>query len=295
MPCSRSKGIIRKTTGAYSTVKESFLFKWQSLHLPPHIIVHARAVAYVFCAFCGPHCCILCVFSLAFVFVCFFFNVKSVPIEIYTHSKCKPTSIRGIFNSPNVDKKRFRMKNGRKNPPKHTDKPHNLNVVQQRRSESRWYGYGNSDNINGICLTGWLVCTRDYSIKSVSSKREHWNSRKSLPILLFPCTMNQHHHHHRHLLCTRSVAFLVYYAYTPIERARESVSLDVCPRNSTMHSVCARYQTLLTVRIFSACICEVRCRVLDFSSGFSLFACNFCVSLCHTHTHTRTQTVFRNE
>lgn len=153
-----------------------------------------------------------------------FFNVKSVPIEIYTHSKCKPTSIRGIFNSPSVDKKRFRMKNGRKNPPKHTDKPHNLNVVQQRRSESRWYGYGNSDNINGICLTGWLVCTRDYSIKSVSSKREHWNSRKSLPILLFPCTMNQHHHHHRHLLCTGSVAFMVIHPHNI--HIRQSRALD---------------------------------------------------------------------
>lgn len=49
------------------------------------------------------------------------------------------------------------------------------------------------------------------------------------------------------------------------------------------------YQTLFTVRIFSACICEVWCRVLDFSFGFSLFACNFC------HTRTRTPTVFRNE
>lgn len=188
-------------------------------------------------------------------------------------------------------------------------------------------------SIESVCLAGWL-CTRDYWIKSVSSKREHWNSRKLLPIspslscslvlytiiiaivlsvaftVIHPLTivtfaLSRAPDFSIKRMCIQLFAFgflCMHRAYTQNETHKKGtislVSIRIHPTQfdhvryielvffslwfaffsslSFIHLL--TYQTLFTVWIFRLHMWTSLSCALDFFSGFSFFACNFCVS-----------------
>lgn len=238
--------------------------------MPPHVIVHARAIAYTFFAFSGRHFCILFVrikrvfspLSHLRLFVCLLvFSVSNLFQLKFTCIQNANQWAYVAYLTPRESahrEKRFTRK----------QKPCSPNVVQPCNNVvkvDRVCMAIATTSIESGCLVG-LYARLLYKICLIE-KREHWSSRKSLPISLVLSTTSQHHHH---LRCTRSVAFTVIHPHSihnsppsherPIfvcafnflhlvslhtaiagdehiktEPVHSFVSLTICPRNSTMH------------------------------------------------------------